>query len=467
MSAIKSIKYRLIFWFLSVSSVIFTGLGIFLYYELRGTVIGSVDRHLETEIQLLASWLREEDEHGHMEMEFVELSKAAVGEYAVSLSGHYYQIVSSNGKVIARSPSLSIANAYLPLENNLSQTPRIKTITGPEKGLLRLRSQSFKLTNDTITIQAADTLQEYYHLLDSFRNTILIVFPLTFIFSWIGILIITDLSLRRLKILSKKVGRITAKNLNERLEQQNMDRELMPLVDSFNTMLGRLEESFNRQGLFLSDASHELRIPTAVIKTSCDVTLGRERTAQEYADALRTIAGMANRITDIINRILEVSRLESSTFLLKLSDVDLMDIVQDVVRLIEPFALSRGIIINLKGSSVNIKADRERLIEVFTNILDNAVKYNKPNGRVDIEVSKWDGEAIVEVADTGMGIPDNEKERIFDRFYRLDASRNMTAGSGLGLSIVQAIVKAHGGRVEVESKVNKGSCFIVYLPMGS
>jgi signal transduction histidine kinase len=221
------------------------------------------------------------------------------------------------------------------------------------------------------------------------------------------------------------------------------------------------------QGRFLSDASHELRIPTAVIKTSCDVTLGRERTAKEYEDTLRTIAGMANRITDIINRILEVSRLESSTFLLKLSDVDLMDIVHDVVRLIEPFALSRGITIKLNGSSANINADRERLIEVFTNILDNAVKYNKPNGRVDIEVSKWDGEAIVEVADTGMGIPDNEKERIFDRFYRLDGSRNMTAGSGLGLSIVQAIVKAHGGRVEVESKVNKGSCFIVYLPMGS
>lgn len=467
MIAIQSIRYRLILWFLSVFSVIFIGVGIFLYYELRVILIGSVDKHLENEIQLLASWLREEEyPHGHLEKEFVELSKTAVGEYTVPLSGHYYQIVLSDSKMIGRSPSLSIPDVYLPFKNEHFLSPHIETITGPEKGPLRLMSQSFKLTKDTITIQAADTLNEYYNLLDSFRNIIFFVFPLIFVFSGIGIFIITNISLKTLEVLSKRVDMITDKNLDERLEEKGADKELLPLVVSFNTMIGRLEESFIKQRQFLSDASHELRIPTAIIKTSCDVTLGRNRTVPEHEDTLRTVADMANRMTEIINRIMDVSKLESSTFLLQVSDVDLKNIMEDVVRLLASFSFSRGVMIRLRGSNVNIRGDRERLMEVFTNIVDNAIKYNKSNGSIAIEVGMQEGDAVVEIADTGIGMPEDEKEKIFGRFYRVDTSRGITTGSGLGLSIAHAIINAHNGRIEVKSEVNKGSRFIVFLPMG-
>ncbi len=472
MPLLASIRYKLIIWFLSVFSVVFTGLGIFLYYELEEIVIGSVDSHLSSEVQLLIGLLGEEEEHGHLEKEVVELSEAAVGEYAVPLSGYYYQIVLTGGEIIGQSPSLSSANKSLPFDGE-SFTPSYKTITGPEKGPLRLMSQSFKFDGDTVTIQVADTLKESYHLLYSFRNIILITIPLIFIFSVAGIWIITGWSIGSLKRLSGKIEEITEMNLNERVKQDGMDKELLPLVDSFNTMLARIEESFSRHSRFLSDASHELRTPTSVIKSYCDVTLGRERTPAEYQESLRMIGEMAGKMSDIINRILEVSRQEAKTSLLRLLDVDLMDIIGDAVKLLQPFASSRGIMINLKGERVRVKGDRERLTEVFTNIVDNAIKYNKyvpegfnrgSGGVVDSEVGARDGWGIVKVADTGIGIPAAEKERIFDRFYRLETNRGAVAGSGLGLSIVKAIVHAHGGRIEVESEVGKGSIFTIFLP---
>jgi|SRR3989338_3108207 len=454
-----SIRSKLIIWVLSIFSVIFTGLGFFLCYKLEGIVIGSIDRHLYNEVQLVASLLREEEaniEH--------ELSEVAVGEYAIPLSGHYYQIVSSDNRIVASSPSLSVAGTSLPIISG-TFIPSYENIIGPEKGPLRLMAQSFTVSDRTYTIQAADSLGDSYKILSSFKKIILIVFPLVFIISLIGILVITYLSLKPLNYFSKRIGQITEMNLNERIDKRGIDKELQPLASSFNTMMGRLEESFLRQSQFLSDASHDLKTPTSVIKSYCDVTLSRERTPSEYKEAMENISEMTNRISVIISRILEISRLESKIFSLNIVGMDLMDVMKDVLKLLEPSASASGIKINLSGQRVNISGDRERLTEAFVNIADNAIKYNKKDGSVDIVVGDKNGEALVTVTDTGIGIPEKGREKIFDRFHRIDESRSVVAGSGLGLSIVRAIIKAHGGRIEVESEIGKGSRFMIFLPL--
>ncbi|HBI23720.1 MAG TPA: histidine kinase, partial [Nitrospiraceae bacterium] len=224
-------------------------------------------------------------------------------------------------------------------------------------------------------------------------------------------------------------------------------------------MLKRLEESFLKQSQFLSDASHDLKTPTSVIKSYCDVTLSRERTPLEYREAMENISEMANRISIIINRILEISRLESKTFSLNIMDVDLKDLIGNVLKLLEPSALLKGVKISLSGEDIKVRGDRERLTEAFINIIDNAIKYNRNSGSVEIKTGSKEGRAIISVEDTGIGIPESEKERIFDRFFRVDTSRSVVAGSGLGLSIVKAIINAHSGSIEVESEVGKGSIF--------
>ncbi|OGL52027.1 MAG: hypothetical protein A3G31_04440 [Candidatus Schekmanbacteria bacterium RIFCSPLOWO2_12_FULL_38_15] len=229
-------------------------------------------------------------------------------------------------------------------------------------------------------------------------------------------------------------------------------------------MLKRLEESFLKQSQFLSDASHDLKTPTSVIKSYCDVTLSRERTPLEYREAMENISEMANRISIIINRILEISRLESKTFSLNIMDVDLKDLIGNVLKLLEPSALLKGVKISLSGEDIKVRGDRERLTEAFINIIDNAIKYNRNSGSVEIKTGSKEGRAIISVEDTGIGIPESEKERIFDRFFRVDTSRSVVAGSGLGLSIVKAIINAHSGSIEVESEVGKGSIFKIFLP---
>ncbi|MBI5343850.1 MAG: HAMP domain-containing histidine kinase [Deltaproteobacteria bacterium] len=194
------------------------------------------------------------------------------------------------------------------------------------------------------------------------------------------------------------------------------------------------------------------------------MTLGRERQAGEYRDAIKKIGDTVNRMCDIINRILVISRLDNKTIQLKPVRMDIKDVMRDILKLIEPSASGKGIEITLEGGNPSIRGDREGLTEVFTNIIENAIKYNKPDGKVAINIGEESGWAVVSVEDTGIGIAAFDVDKIFDRFYRVDASRGVTVGSGIGLSIVKTIVEAHGGRIEVRSEPGKGSAFTVFLP---
>lgn len=460
----NSIKLKLVILFLVVFSFFFAGLEIFLYYELEDLTIELADEHVANEIETLANLMAVEEAQGQLESELAELSAATTGVYAQKLSGHYYQVISADGKVLVRSPSLVLADAALPLLDS-STVPDFRTIIGPDGVPLRMVSRTYDFSIGKLTFQAADSLEETYMLLSSFRNIVLAIFPVVFIICGIGVFVMTGFALRSLKTFSAKVGQITEENLSERIEERGAPAELKPLATSFNTMLGRLEESFSRQKQFLSDASHELRTPTSIIKSFCDVTLSRERQAADYKESIKKIGDTVNRMCDIINRILVISRMDTKTLLFKPVKMDLRDIMRDVLKLIDPSAVNKGVVIKLNGPSVTVKGDREGLTEVFTNIVENAIKYNRPQGKVDIDISEFHGWASVIVEDTGIGIPEGETEKIFDRFYRVDASRGVTVGSGLGLSIVRTIVEAHGGRVEVKSEVGKGTTFTVYIPL--
>ena len=459
---LNSIKLKLVVLFLVVFSLFFAGLEIFLYYKLEEVTIHLADEHLASEVDTLANLMAIEEAQGQLESELAELAAAVTGVYSEKLSGHYYQIVSADGEVLVRSPSLWLGDATLPVEH-ASETEFI-TVTGPGGGEVRLYSKSFDFSLGRLTFQAADTLEDTHRLLGSFRKTVLFIFPLVFIVCGVGVFLMTGWALRTLKSFTAKVGQITEENLSERVEERGVVTELQPLAANFNTMLGRLEESFNRQKQFLSDASHELRTPTSIIKSFCDVTLSRERAAGDYKEAIRKIGDTVNRMCDIINRILVISRLDTKTIQFKPVKTDLLAMMKDVVKLIEPSAQSRGVTTSLKGASVTVKGNREGLMEVFTNIVENAIKYNKPNGSIDISVSDSGNTAVVVIRDTGIGIPESEMEKIFDRFYRVDASRGVTVGSGLGLSIVRTIIEAHGGTVTVDSEVGSGSSFTICLP---
>ncbi len=449
MKILQSIRSRLLLWYGFTFSVVLGGLGLFLYYELETIVIGAVDNHLHSEVQLIANLLKKDMD--------LELSEVGSGDYSVPLSGHYYQ-VTLDGRVVARSPSLSLVDAYLPIPTPTFE-PLYSTDTGPGRERIRVLTQSFQVGKEVFTIQASESMEDSYVILNSFRRFLLVLFPSLILAMGVIIWTISGHGLRRLIHLSRRIEGISERNLGERLDEEGFDRELRPLVRGFNTMLSRLEEAFEKQKEFFSNASHTLRTPISIIRSYCDVILSRKRRRnEEYREALLQISKVASEMARRVDQILDLSRLDSSDFL-KSSNVDLLAVAQDVVRLLTPFALEKGVTINLDGKRVKVEGNEERLLEALTNIVDNSIKYNRRGGSVDIRVDSRDGWAILTIADTGKGI--ERKDRVFERFYREDADDR---GSGLGLSIAKAIIDRHGGRIEVTSKPGRGSRFTIFLP---
>ncbi len=459
----NSIKIKIIIWCLAIFSVVFAGLETFLYYELEGVAIEFVDEHIRSEIDIMSGILRIEKSHGQLATELVELSIAAKGKYGKKFSGRYYQIVSVNGKVLTSSPSLSEGQTLPVLPATADGL--LYNVEGPNGSPLRMISKAVDFGGLVLIFQVADSLTDTYRLVSSFRKIVLIIYPAVFLICALGIFFMTKWALRPINIFASKISHITDKNLYERVDEKHRPVELKALTSSFNTMLGRLEQSFERKKKFLSDASHELRTPTSVIKSYCDVMLTREREGEVYKEALSKIGVTVNRMTELINRILVISRIDSNSSELRLVHLGVKSLIVDVFRLVGQAAIEKGVTLRAEGEEVEIRADRDSLFEVFTNLIENAVKYNREGGRVDVRISTDNGFCLISVEDTGMGIDEKDLENIFKRFYRTDASRGLTVGSGLGLSIVNAIVKAHGGHIEVESDKGRGSRFKVFFPI--
>ncbi|MBI5902261.1 MAG: sensor histidine kinase N-terminal domain-containing protein, partial [Deltaproteobacteria bacterium] len=234
----NSIKIKLVVLFIAVFSFLFAGLEVFLYYELEDLVVSLADERLKSEVETLADMIIvEEEQHTELSAELSELASAATGVYAEKLSGHYYQIVAPDGKIIVRSPSLSKADAALPVVPG-SQTPDYRTVTGPDNAPLRIVTRTYVLAGGAMTFQAGDSLTDTYRLLSSFRNVVLALFPVAFVLCGAGVFIVTGFALKPLKDFSSKTGEVTEENLNERIEEKGLARELKPLAGDFNTMLG-------------------------------------------------------------------------------------------------------------------------------------------------------------------------------------------------------------------------------------
>jgi signal transduction histidine kinase len=196
-----------------------------------------------------------------------------------------------------------------------------------------------------------------------------------------------------------------------------------------------------------------------------EIILRRERSAEEYKDGLTAILEASRLMSHIVRKLLTLARLGGDKVELKMENRDLVAIINEAVGLLKPLATPKGITINLSADEQHvISGDRAALLELFTNIIDNAIKYNLPQGEIDISIKKEQGFVVIEVKDTGIGIHEKDLDNVFDRFYRADKSRSKEIGGiGLGLSICDEIVKLHGGKINIKSKLHEGTIVTVYL----
>ena len=276
---------------------------------------------------------------------------------------------------------------------------------------------------------------------------------------------LTTRAIRPVEEMSAATSRISAGNLSERITVANADNEFGRLAGVLNSTFARLEAAFSQQRQFTADASHELRTPLAVIISEAQTALARQRSSGEYRETVEACLEAAQQMRRLTESLLELARFDASQEHLQQEDFDLSANTRACVERIHPLAQERGLKIHSDLAPAPVRGDADRLGQVITNLLTNAMHYNKPDGEIRVGTRGEDGAAIVTVADTGQGIAAEDLPHIFERFYRADKSRSRPAGrSGLGLAISKAIVDAHGGTIQVTSQPGAGTTFTVRLP---
>ncbi|MBI5056817.1 MAG: sensor histidine kinase N-terminal domain-containing protein [Nitrospirae bacterium] len=460
----KSIKGRLFFWFLSLTSILLITVSLFLYHEVERIIFASVDRALHSQLQVITGLLHEED--GRIEL---ELSEIIAGAYSIPRSGHYYQVL-MNGRLLAASPSLAdedinLTSAKLEYYDE-ALSERVYTSVGPDNEPVRIKQHDLDFLGIPVSVFAAESIADSLEMINMFKRFLLIA-------ASVGILIISfaglwaaNHSLDPLKIFSSDIENITHKTLSKRIDVEAVTNELSVLADSFNAMLDRLQKAFETERRLVADASHELKTPVTVIKTHCDVLLQKDRTKDEYVEALSTIRTVSENMGRLIKDLLSLARLDSGMLSPDgFKIVSLNECIREAAQMAVPLTEKKSVTINtVLKDDINITGNKDRLTEVFLNIIENAVNYNKENGAVEITTARNNNTAVISVLDTGPGIGQDDLEKIFERFYRADTSRSED-GTGLGLSISKIIVEAHGGNIKVESAFGKGSRFLINLPL--
>jgi two-component system, OmpR family, sensor kinase len=325
--------------------------------------------------------------------------------------------------------------------------------------------EAFQFTERGDCVLAGHSMTDDFKELNQFTYTLLAAGGVLLAFGlgvgwWL-----TTHAIRPVEEISAAASRISAGNLAERIIVRDTDNELGRLASVLNSTFARLESSFGQQKQFVADASHELRTPLSVIISESQTTLARERTAAEYREAMETCLDAAQQMRRLAQSLLELARFDAGQEPMQRERFDLAEQTRSSVELIRPLATERGIAIDCSIQPAEISGDADRVHQVITNLLTNAISYNKPNGNIRVATRRENGSVVLSVADTGQGIAAEDLPHVFERFYRADKSRARVNGhSGLGLAICKAIVDAHGGSIEVISTPGEGTTFHVKLP---
>lgn len=376
---------------------------------------------------------------------------------ALFSSGYFYVIWYRDGSVLKRSPDAP-RDLPRPESSERDTLPHLRTRQGFREAVHCSGLGDCVLAGLSVEADVQATRAFAWKLLGAGAALLAAALGLGFWF--------TTRAIRPIEKISAAASRISHGNLSERVEGADRDDELGSLAAVLNSTFSRLETAFSRQREFTADAAHELRTPLAVIISETQTALARERTAPEYRETVEACLETAQQMRRLTESLLELARFDAATEDRPRRELDIAETTRHVVERIRPLAEKRGIEIETSLTPARIYVNPDRLTQVISNLLTNAIAYNKPNGKIRVIARAHANNAVLEVADTGIGIAAADLPHIFDRFYRVDKARSRAEGhTGLGLAISKAIVEAEGGTIEVTSVAGAGSTFSVRLPV--
>ena len=337
----------------------------------------------------------------------------------------------------------------------------------------RAAREQVEAAGRTFTIEVATPTESFDQALDRFRWILFLTSPALLILASLGGYWMSRRALRPVDEIIGTARSIGADNLSRRLAVPAAHDELRRLTETLNEMLTRIDAAFQKIRQFTADASHELRTPVALMRTSAELALRKPRSDEEYREALAQILEAAERTSSLIDNLLTLARADAAASglaagALDLERTNLADCVRSVSRQAETLAAPQSIqfAARVPPEPVWVRADARVLERLLLILLDNAVKYTPREGKIELALTASNGTAQIAVRDTGPGIAAADLPHIFDRFYRADKARSSeTGGAGLGLSIGRWIAESHGGSLTAESPASGGATFTIRVPL--
>ncbi|MBN1253862.1 MAG: HAMP domain-containing protein [Deltaproteobacteria bacterium] len=473
MSSKKGIKFykrtdvKITLWYILTFIVTTIIIFSFMYIRIRHHLIKEIDRFLKDELREFSfkvsetsrdfKWVIKEYEEDIVEREYYPI---------------YFRVLNTDGTVVATSKNF--AEIIYPIDQEKLRnigggTRYIETVKVPG------RKTPFRILSSRLTVaekfdcvvQIGTRMESIRKSLGNFSENILTAIPIALVLGTIGGWLLARRSLAPIAYITEATKKITATNLGERLRSRQSDDELDHLIATINAMIARLEESFKRMNQLTADVSHELRTPISAMRGEAELLLSKPRPTGEYRRALATYIEQLDFLTRLIDDLILLSKFDSNEARLTMIPIKLDKLLINLGEFFRALAEHKGIKLTAgKMKHATVVGDQTRLQQLFTNLIDNAIKFTPSGGRIDIALQKERDVAKVSIKDTGIGIPSAESEHIFERFYQVDKSRDKERGGvGLGLSICQWIATAHHGNIEVKSEVGKGSRFAVSLPL--
>ncbi len=452
----RTLRLRITLLFTIVFGIISGGAGMITYLHLHKNLYERIDRGLFEKMKQVEKLISQSS----LDIEAWESINSTIHEETESGNFiHFVQIVrtADRGLIVnSRKDQRDFTHRVDESEENPCNI---------EANNLNLRVYRYK--DHDYEIYVASPIDIVVHTFNEIQVTYFIFLPLALLIASISVFIIIQRSLKPITIATRTAESITSTNLEERLPPPVLDDEVGELVNTLNHMIARLEDAFNQITQFMADAAHELHTPLTILRGELEVALRRHDLEKNSVRLLQSNLDEVNRLINIVESLFTLARIDAKQLPIEFAPVELDVLLHELYNKAFVLAEPKNISVELsKNDAVVVNGDTYRLIQLFLNLINNAIRYTPEGGTITLSCEKLQSRARVRVSDTGIGIPQSELEKIFNRFYRVDKARSREmGGSGLGLSIAQRVVDLHHGSISVQSEEGKGSTFEVILPM--
>ena len=439
-----------------------TAIGILLFSE--RTASDSLLDKTEEQAERLADQIALH----HFRIESAENTLAADIDETAFLAGGRILVIGRDYRIVKDTFSFQ-QEAYIVSENIMTvmtgEQERIASIRNSyAEVMLPIRGTNGEIQGVIVSTASTRPIEQRQRII--VRNT-LILSGVVLLVAILAVLLVSRLTVRGLKDMNRRIAHISEGNLDEKLPESGF-RETRYLAKNYNGVIAQLADIDTTRQEFVSDVSHELKTPITSMKVLAESLLQNENaTTEDYREFMTDIVEEIDRETKIINDLLALVKTDKQNAVMNFSEVDINQLIDVIMRRVTPLAKKRNIELTYESyRSVKAEADEVKLSLVISNLVENAIKYNVDNGWVRITLNADHKYYYIKVADSGVGIPEDAKDKVFERFYRVSKDRSRdTGGTGLGLAIARSSINAHGGTIKLYSESGKGTTFTVRLPL--